>query len=1637
MAAPGCTGPLILLCPVLACLLLPVICSSQTTAPSPQEPPLILGIRMVGSDRQAGLSKSGELEVTEGSRLLFRLYGLNLRQDSGNLLAFVEAGSGELDNRSCLEDTRDFLRDPAGLNVTDLEGVTVALLRLEVLPLRKSQSSRVYALCTRRGPGLPWTLHPAPDGRLRVLEEEKPLMPIWLQACVIAVLLVLSGIFSGLNLGLMALDPMELRVVQRCGSDREREYARKIEPVRRKGNYLLCSLLLGNVLVNTTLTSLMDGLTGSGVGAVVTSTMGIVVLGEIVPQSLCSRHGLAVGANTLWLTRIFMVLTFPLSYPVSRLLDCALGQEIGTVYNREKLLEMLKVTEPYSGLVREEMNIIQGALELRSKKVEDVMTRVGDCFMLPNDAILDFNTMSSIMESGYTRIPVYENERSNIVDILYVKDLAFVDPDDCTPLSTITRFYSHPVHFVFGDTKLDAVLEEFKKGKSHLAIVQKVNSEGEGDPFYEVLGLVTLEDVIEEIIKSEILDESDLYTDNRSKKRVGRRQDRKDFSVFNDPDHELRVKISPQLLLAAHRFLSTEVPLFAPALVSEKTLLRLLKYPDVVQELHYNENDKKATEHFLYQRNKMADYFILILQGKVEVEAGKENMKFESGAFSYYGVMAMSAPITGEGDGEDCNVEKQVNLPKDYCRLAKTLHLCELRSPSHVSNLNRSTSLSHERSDSISSTISGSNTQLSSQAQYLADFSVRAISDLQFVKITREQYQGALMSSMLDSSPQSPDGGTRKQDSTLSERSEVMEDETTSLLNQRNSQHSLQHNAVYYGFNDIATPLVYNLSRPGPAFKPRLFNSYWSVFISRFLFGRMDVPCYRADWSVAQWGRGRSASTIMAAAALRLLFVAGLSTTGAASRLGDTGDEAQVVGLRLEEGSGVSMSGGLIRAQPGSTFRLRLYGSGLRNDTWPWVSIGAPGGHTCSSGVTPPLRLLEEFMVCGEHSALVSVEALDVDVGEQGLMYPLCTRRGGSWAPYTGGDTMITVLGANKQVALPWTGGERLCVLGSPRSRASMRDETTSSAPQDTVQQALAPWLLAFLIVLLLLLTGLLRGLQLSTLALEPPELGLLRDWGSPSERQGAARLDMLRTRWGGYTLMSMLALSCLTSSSVAVLLYHAIGSVAGSIFAAAGLLLLIEALPAAISSRWGLSLAPKFLWLTHFFMLLAGLLSFPLSWLLEVVFRQDPSCCRMRLRILEMARCGDPYSELVRDEFSKGALKNRTVEDILTPVNECFMLPSDAILDFSTMSSIMESAYTRIPVYESERSNIVDILYVKDLAFVDADDCTPLSTITRFYSHPVHFVFSDTKLDAVLEEFKKGKSHMAIVQKVNNEGEGDPFYEVMGLVTLEDVIEEIIKSEILDESDDCRPKVKKKRMPVQPLSIPRGGEELSFFKSCDTEQKVKISPQLLLATQRFLSQEVDLFNSSRISEKVLLHLLKLPGVTQEVKFDDSDRLASEHYLYLRSQPVDYFILILQGRVQVEIGKEGLRFENGAFTYYGVAALSPCQLGHQSPSYDREHMDISDPCSYCPDYTVRALSDLQIVKVSRLQYMNALRTSHSHSHAQSPDSIELKILPNSQTQLLNDRNTGSEQKKEDTDHKVQNDGEGIGKGEVLPNVPSS
>lgn len=346
---------------------------------------------------------------------------------------------------------------------------------------------------------------------MKIIVEKKTFaLPLWFSITLIAILMMLSGLFSGLNLGLMSLDPNELKIVSNSGTARQKKYAKKIMPVRKHGNFLLCTLLLGNTLVNSSFTILLDGLTG-GIVAIIGSTLAIVIMGEIVPQSICSRYGLAVGAYTIYLTKLFMILTFPLSFPVSKLLDCILGKELGNVYNKQQLLEMLKLQSEYNDLEQDEVGIISGALKYKSKTVAEVMTQLEDCFLLDEEAILDFQTMSSIIRTGYSRIPIYSNERSNIVALLFVKDLAFVDPDDCIPLLSVIKFYNHRVHKVFFDTTLDKMLEEFKQGTSHLAVVLKINDSGDGDPFYESTGIVTLEDIIEEIIQAEIVDETDVY----------------------------------------------------------------------------------------------------------------------------------------------------------------------------------------------------------------------------------------------------------------------------------------------------------------------------------------------------------------------------------------------------------------------------------------------------------------------------------------------------------------------------------------------------------------------------------------------------------------------------------------------------------------------------------------------------------------------------------------------------------------------------------------------------------------------------------------------------------------------------------------------------------------------------------------------------------------------------------------------------------------------------------------------------------------------------------------------------------------------------------------------------------------------
>ena len=282
------------------------------------------------------------------------------------------------------------------------------------------------------------------------------------------------------------------------------------------------------------------------------------------------------------------------------------------------------------------MNIIQGALKLKKITVDEVMTRLEDIFSLPAKSVLNFNTLTLIQKSGFSRIPVYETDRSNIVAVLFAKDLAFVDPDDKIPLQTLCQYYKHEITYIFEDANCHTAFTLFKEGKSHMAFVVKVTEEAEEkDPHYEVLGLVTLEDVLEEVLQTEIVDETDVLTDNRRKKRRKEVQPRTDYADFCLLNSENTI-VTPQMVLVSYQYLSTSVYAFSKRFITENVLRKLIN-----QNVYHKEdpiscyNDVKICK--LYELGKSYDYFILILEGYAIVNVGKENLTFQSGPFTLFG----------------------------------------------------------------------------------------------------------------------------------------------------------------------------------------------------------------------------------------------------------------------------------------------------------------------------------------------------------------------------------------------------------------------------------------------------------------------------------------------------------------------------------------------------------------------------------------------------------------------------------------------------------------------------------------------------------------------------------------------------------------------------------------------------------------------------------------------------------------------------------------------------------------------------------------------------------------------------------------------------------------------------------------
>jgi CBS domain containing-hemolysin-like protein len=263
-----------------------------------------------------------------------------------------------------------------------------------------------------------------------------------------------------------------LQVLMKTGTEKQRKQAAAIIPIRKDGHLLLISLIIANMLINEILPLLAENVFGGGIQAVVASTALIVIFAEIIPQSVCTRFGLQIGARMVLPVRALIILFYVVAKPASMLLTRLLGSHSGMIYRRAELKELVALhqldeTGSHRGgdLQPDTVQIVGTALDFQEKSVADAMTPIANVFMLDlNTTKLDYEVLGRVLQSGHSRIPVYEeiqaepgSERlsKKIVGVILTKQFILLDPEDAVPLKDLPI---HPVPIVCENVPLHTIL---------------------------------------------------------------------------------------------------------------------------------------------------------------------------------------------------------------------------------------------------------------------------------------------------------------------------------------------------------------------------------------------------------------------------------------------------------------------------------------------------------------------------------------------------------------------------------------------------------------------------------------------------------------------------------------------------------------------------------------------------------------------------------------------------------------------------------------------------------------------------------------------------------------------------------------------------------------------------------------------------------------------------------------------------------------------------------------------------------------------------------------------------------------------------------------------------------------------------
>ena len=322
-------------------------------------------------------------------------------------------------------------------------------------------------------------------------------------AALAAVLLIFSGFASGSEIAFFSLSPNDLNELEESNSDSDKA----IMALREDSERTLATILITNNLVNVTIIMLcnyfFDHVVHFGNAVwlqflviTVLLTFLLLLFGEIMPKVYCAQHALAMCRNLAGSITFLRKLFYPLSSILLRsgILAGKVVQKENHVLSVDDLEQALELTDEEE--LKDEKNMLEGIVRFGDETAKEVMTSRQDI------VDLDFSSkfpdvIQCIVENNYSRIPVYQGSIDNVRGILYIKDLL---PHLSKPASFRWQSLIRPPYFVPETKKIDDLMREFQENKVHIAIVV--------DEFGGTSGLITLEDILEEIV-GEINDEYD------------------------------------------------------------------------------------------------------------------------------------------------------------------------------------------------------------------------------------------------------------------------------------------------------------------------------------------------------------------------------------------------------------------------------------------------------------------------------------------------------------------------------------------------------------------------------------------------------------------------------------------------------------------------------------------------------------------------------------------------------------------------------------------------------------------------------------------------------------------------------------------------------------------------------------------------------------------------------------------------------------------------------------------------------------------------------------------------------------------------------------------------------------------------